>query len=114
MLAKLIASRHKPKSQTVLPYMSSIAFLDKAELQSVRWFGGKFGKEIVDKLQIKTVGEIHKIPINFLKNAFPSDYTRILNLANGICNEPVVQRIMPKSLSVAKILYNVDKGGKIN
>lgn len=55
MLAKLIASRHKPKAQTVLPSISSIAFLDNAELQSVRWFGGKFGKEIVDKLQIKVI-----------------------------------------------------------
>lgn len=42
-------------------------------------------------------------------SAFPDDYLRIINLSNGVCNEDVVERFMPKSISVAKILYNVEK-----
>lgn len=46
--------------------------------------------------------------IEKLKRIFPDDYLRIVNLANGVCHEPVVQRIMPKSLGVTKKLYNTN------
>jgi DNA polymerase eta len=35
MLAKLIASRHKPKAQTVLSQSESIAFLDHVDIQVI-------------------------------------------------------------------------------
>lgn len=53
MMAKLVASRHKPKAQTILPSSECIKYLDQVEIQSVRWFGGKFGKELVETFNIK-------------------------------------------------------------
>jgi DNA polymerase eta len=52
MLAKLIAGRHKPKAQTVLPRSEVITFLDREDITGVRMYGGKFGKAIVKHLKI--------------------------------------------------------------
>lgn len=52
MLAKLIASRHKPKAQAVLPSSELTSYLDDIKIQSVRFFGGKFGRMVVGRLGI--------------------------------------------------------------
>lgn len=56
ILAKLTAGLHKPCQQTVLPALAVAGLLQDLPISSLRQLGGKLGKQIVQQLDISTVG----------------------------------------------------------
>lgn len=103
VLAKLGASIHKPKSQTILPNCGKKQLLSRTEIQKLRSLGGKFGLQIIERLNIQYVDQINNFTIEQLRALFDektADY--LVNMANGIDNEKVVARKAAKSIGCGK------------
>lgn len=69
----------------------------------MRSLGGKFGLQIIDRLNIKYVDQINNFTVEQLRTLFDektADY--MINLANGIDNDKVVARKVAKSIGCGK------------
>lgn len=103
VLAKLAAGLHKPKSQTILPNCGKKRVLARTEINKLRSLGGKFGHQIVERLNIQYVDQINSFTIEQLRALFDektADY--MLNLANGVDDEKVVSRKLSKTIGCGK------------
>lgn len=103
VLAKLAAGLHKPKSQTILPNSGKKQVLARTEIQKLRSLGGKFGQQIIERLNIQFVDQINDLPVEQLRAQFGEKTTEyMLGLANGIDDEKVVARKLSKSIGCGK------------
>ena len=59
ILAKLASGMHKPMQQTVVPAAATAPLLHDLPIPKLRQLGGKFGEEIMSKLNISSVGRPH-------------------------------------------------------
>ncbi|CAL1270242.1 unnamed protein product [Larinioides sclopetarius] len=103
MLSKLSCGLHKPNKQTVLP-QSSIPLLYKTiPIKKVRNLGGKLGDHVMQKFNVKTMGELWNLPKSQFINGF-GDKTGnwLYNVSRGIENEAVTPRQLPKSIGCGK------------
>ncbi|KAF8795998.1 DNA polymerase eta-like [Argiope bruennichi] len=103
MLSKLSCGLHKPNKQTVLP-QSSIPLLYKTmPIKKVRNLGGKLGDHVMEKFNVKTMGDLWNLPKTQFINGF-GDKTGnwLYNVSRGIENEPVTPRQLPKSIGCGK------------
>ncbi|XP_054712671.1 DNA polymerase eta-like [Uloborus diversus] len=103
MLSKLSCGLHKPNKQTVLPQASIQLLYSTIPINKVRNLGGKLGKEVTEKFNAKTMGEL----FNVSKSQFVGSFGEktgswLYNLARGIENEPVIARQLPKSVGCGK------------
>ncbi|GBM53449.1 DNA polymerase eta [Araneus ventricosus] len=103
MLSKLSCGLHKPNKQTVLP-QSSIPLLYKTiPIKNVRNLGGKLGDHVMQKFNVKTMGDLWNLPKSQFVNGF-GDKTGnwLYNVSRGIENEAVTPRQLPKSIGCGK------------
>lgn len=104
----MAAGLHKPKSQTILPNCGKKQVLAKTKIQKLRSLGGKFGLQIIERLQIEFVDQINNFTIQQLRALFDektADY--MINLANGFDDDKVVSRKLSKSIGCGKNFSSV-------
>ncbi|OZC08458.1 hypothetical protein X798_04519 [Onchocerca flexuosa] len=102
MIAKLICSRHKPGQQTVVFDEAIPKVLKYTPINEVRNLGGKLGRALMEKFNIKTMGELSKISMSDLSESFSAQAKWIYNVARGIDEEKVTARDKQSSVAVSK------------
>jgi DNA polymerase eta len=120
MLAKLVCSFNKPNGQTVCPYGSVTSLLSKVSLTSLRGFGGKVGKSLLDLMKRKlgkaSDDEIEVTPNMVIQNLSLEDLIRqfdhntsnwILSYCKGMDDSQILGRSVIKSLVAAKAFRDI-------
>ncbi|KAK6631879.1 hypothetical protein RUM44_006909 [Polyplax serrata] len=103
ILAKLTAGLHKPQKQTILPQDSVPELYETLPIHKVRNLGGKFGKQVCQKLAISTMSELYGFTLNDLQQKFDDKTGHwLFNIARGIDLEPVTPRLRPESVGCSK------------
>ncbi|VDN03998.1 unnamed protein product [Thelazia callipaeda] len=102
MIAKLVCSRHKPGQQSVI-YDEAITEIFKyTPICEVRNLGGKLGRQLMKKFNIKTMGELSQISMLDLVECFSAQAKWIHNIARGVDDEKVNARDKQSSVAVSK------------
>lgn len=102
-MAKLASVLHKPNSQTILPKEGISLILNKTPIHKIRNLGGKLGEDIKTKLNVDSIMELKNIPFAQLTEHFGKKTTAwLMDLTNGVDNEEVVARQLPKSIGCGK------------
>ncbi|KAJ1530973.1 hypothetical protein ONE63_005809 [Megalurothrips usitatus] len=102
-LAKLVCAVHKPNRQTVLPPDKVGLFLSTLPVRKMRNLGGKFGKEVVERLGCETMGDLARLSLRELQRHYDEkNGLWLYNMAHGIDHEPVTVRLIPKSIGCSK------------
>ncbi|XP_046400631.1 DNA polymerase eta-like [Ischnura elegans] len=103
VLSKLSCGLHKPNRQTVLPHSSVPELFSRLPVHKVRSLGGKFGTSLVEELGCKFMGDLTRFTESELKLRFDEKTgSWLYNLARGIDNDPVVPRLISKSIGCCK------------
>ncbi|KAG7198660.1 hypothetical protein KM043_006017 [Ampulex compressa] len=103
ILAKLACGLHKPNRQTILPAPAVSSLYSTLPVKKVRNLGGKFGDVIVDSLGCNVMGDLLQYSLPYLQKRFDEKTGLWLyNIARGIDNEPVVTRLVSKSIGACK------------
>ncbi|CAG9529501.1 unnamed protein product [Cercopithifilaria johnstoni] len=102
MIAKLVCSRHKPGQQTVVFNEAIPKVFKYTPINEVRNLGGKLGRALMEKFDIKTMGELSKISMSDLSEGFPAQAKWVYNIAHGIDEEKVTARDKQGSVAVSK------------
>ncbi|XP_076236904.1 DNA polymerase eta isoform X2 [Calliopsis andreniformis] len=103
ILAKLACGLHKPNRQTILPAAAISLLYSTLPIKKVRNLGGKFGDVVVESLNCNVMGDLLQYSLQYLQKRF-DDKTGLwlYNIARGIDNEPVIMRLMSKSIGACK------------
>ncbi|KAM3722897.1 DNA polymerase eta [Dirofilaria immitis] len=102
MIAKLVCSRHKPGQQTVVFNEAISKVLKYTPINEVRNLGGKLGRALMEKFNIKTMGELSEISMSNLSDCFSAQARWVYNIARGIDEEKVTARDKQSSVAVSK------------
>lgn len=102
MIAKLVCSRHKPAQQTVVFDDAIPQVFKYTSISEVRNLGGKLGKALMERFNIKTMGELSNLSAPSLSEYFPSQATWIHSIARGFDEEKVIARDKQSSVAVSK------------
>ena len=103
MLAKLTSGMNKPASQTVLCPDHTEALLAELPIDRIRGLGAKFGRELAESLEVKTIGELARTPIRRLEEVCGEERAQwVRKVSLGLDDEPVKEREMPKSIGTGK------------
>ncbi|EGT57167.1 CBN-POLH-1 protein [Caenorhabditis brenneri] len=102
MMAKLVCARHKPRQQTLIPWVYVREILRTTPIGDVRGFGGKLGNRVQELLNITLMGEILEIDYSLLVESFPDQHEYLIAIAQGMCDEPVRPRKESSSIAVSK------------
>ena len=110
MLAKLFSGRNKPNKQTIVPRRFVSSLLEQLPLRELNGFGGKLGDALIEKHNLKFVGDLVGKTMGQLKRFVPGGSTGardntaqwMYNACRGICNDQVKPRLAAKSASCGK------------
>uniref|UniRef100_A0A1B0CNN6 DNA polymerase eta n=2 Tax=Lutzomyia longipalpis TaxID=7200 RepID=A0A1B0CNN6_LUTLO len=103
ILAKLVAGLNKPNKQTIVSIDAVVTLFEDMPILKVRGLGGKFGEIVCQKLNVKFMGDLLEFTESELRKAFnDKDGTWLYYLARGIDLEPVVPRLISKSIGCCK------------
>lgn len=98
-LAKVASDWNKPDGQFVITPDNADRFLADLPVKKI-WGVGKVTAARLDKLRIKTCGDVRRYDLFQFVQQFGSFGEHIHKLANGIDNRPVVSQWRRKSISV--------------
>ncbi|XP_056647821.1 DNA polymerase eta [Diorhabda sublineata] len=103
ILAKLACGLHKPNRQTILPQDSVAAYFETVPIKKITGLGGKFGQEVLEVLEITKMGELVEFSEHQLIEKFGTkNGSWLYNIARGIDTEPVVSKLISKSIGCCK------------
>ncbi|XP_063227100.1 DNA polymerase eta isoform X2 [Bacillus rossius redtenbacheri] len=103
ILSKLACGLHKPNRQTVLPQNGVNILYQTLPIKKIRSLGGKFGDVVVDQLGCTVMADLAKLSEKQLQQKFDDKTgTWLYNIARGIDNERVTQRLVAKSIGCCK------------
>lgn len=106
VMAKLASGLKKPNRQTLINPNDETTLqklFHPLPLGRIRGLGGRFGDEVERSLQVKTVGELAKVPLSTLQEKFgDKNATFLFRIARGICDEEVTERTKAKSIGAGK------------
>ncbi|EFN80675.1 DNA polymerase eta [Harpegnathos saltator] len=103
ILAKLACGLHKPNRQTILPEAAVASLYSTLSVKKVRNLGGKFGDVVVESLGCNVMGDLMQYSLEQLQKHFDEKTGLWLyNIARGIDNEPVTNRLLSKSVGACK------------
>ncbi|XP_012529747.1 DNA polymerase eta isoform X2 [Monomorium pharaonis] len=103
ILAKLACGLHKPNCQTILPEAAVPTLYSTLPVKKVRNLGGKFGDIVVESLGCNVMGDLLQYSLEQLQKHFDEKTGFWLyNIARGIDDEPVTNRLLPKSIGACK------------
>ena len=98
LIAKIGSDMDKPDGLTVIPPGDVPAFLGGLPVSKVPGIGKKSGKELM-KLGVSRIGDLKRFERGFLVERFGRFGERLLRIANGEIDSPVVPYTAPKSIS---------------
>jgi DNA polymerase-4 len=99
LLAKLASAAAKPDGVVVVPVEETLAFLHPLPVSAL-WGVGERTHELLERLGVRTVGELAAVPIRVLERTLgegPAHHLR--DLASGVDDRPVVPYEAPKQVS---------------
>ncbi|XP_012215704.1 DNA polymerase eta [Linepithema humile] len=103
ILAKLACGLHKPNCQTILPEIAVPSLYSKLPIKKIRNLGGKFGDIVVESLGCNVMEDLLQYSLEQLQKHFDEKTGFWLyNIARGIDNEPVINRLLSKSIAAFK------------
>ncbi|KAG8225399.1 hypothetical protein J437_LFUL004599, partial [Ladona fulva] len=103
VLSKLACGLHKPNRQTILPHSSVPELFSRLPVRKVRSLGGKLGASLVEELGCKVMADLANFSESELHQRFEEKTGSYLyNLARGIEDDPVVPRLVAKSVGCCK------------
>ncbi|XP_011865850.1 PREDICTED: DNA polymerase eta [Vollenhovia emeryi] len=103
ILAKLACGLHKPNRQTILPEAAVPSLYATLPVKKVRNLGGKFGDVVVESLGCKVMGDLLQYSLEQLQKHFDEKTgSWLYNIARGIDDEPVINRLLAKSIGACK------------
>ncbi|XP_072757265.1 DNA polymerase eta [Anoplolepis gracilipes] len=103
ILAKLACGLHKPNCQTILPEAAVSSLYSTLPIKKVRNLGGKLGDVVVDSLGCNVMGDLMQYSLEQLQKRFDEKTGFWLyNIARGIDDEPVINRLLAKSIAACK------------
>jgi len=103
MLAKLTSGMNKPASQTVLCPDHTQTLLRDLPIDRIRGLGAKFGRELAEGLDVKTIGELALTPLRRLEQICGEEKAQwVRKVSLGLDDDPVKPREMPKSIGTGK------------
>ncbi|GBG80201.1 hypothetical protein CBR_g30567 [Chara braunii] len=103
MLAKLASGMHKPAQQTLVPSSGVLPLLKSLPLKDVKQLGGKLGRSIEADLGVQTAGDLWCFSEQRLQEMYGANTGSWLwQAVRGLYDEPVQERVLPKSLSCGK------------
>jgi len=97
-LAKIASDLEKPDGFVVVEPEGVQAFLDPLPVSRL-WGVGKVGGRSLDKLGVRTIGQLRKLPVEVLASKFGGMGEHLGRLARGIDQRPVVPDHQAKSIS---------------
>lgn len=105
-MSKLASGLKKPNRQTLInpnDEKTLQKLFHPLPLGRIRGLGGKFGDMVEEVLQIKTVGDLAKLPLGTLKEHFDEKQaTFLFRTAQGLCDEAVTERTKSKRIGAGK------------
>uniref|UniRef100_A0A0C9RHZ1 DNA polymerase eta n=1 Tax=Fopius arisanus TaxID=64838 RepID=A0A0C9RHZ1_9HYME len=103
ILAKLACGLHKPNRQTILPAAAVPGLYHSLPVKKVRNLGGKFGNIVVESLGCNVMADLLRYSLQDLQKRF-GDKTGswLYNIARGIDNETVTNKLICKSIGSSK------------
>ncbi|KAF6205262.1 hypothetical protein GE061_019430 [Apolygus lucorum] len=103
ILAKLAAGIHKPNRQTVLPHSSVAQLYSTLPVHKIRNLGGKLGRELEDVHGVKVMADLMKFSQSELTKLCEERMgSWLYQIARGFDNEPVMNRLISKSIGCCK------------
>ncbi|CAK9301325.1 unnamed protein product [Gordionus sp. m RMFG-2023] len=103
ILAKLGCGLNKPNKQTIVAPDAIEELYKTVPLKKISGLGGKLGNSLQSKYDITYMYELTKIPLARLKEDFGNKCAEWLHdLSKGIENEPIKNRLIPKSIGCGK------------
>ncbi len=97
-LAKLASDMHKPDGLRVIRAEDIDRVLPPLPMTKIWGIGPKTSARL-EKLGIKTIGDIRALPLNVLMDTFGEEGERYFRLARGLDDRPVVTDSQAKSIS---------------
>lgn len=98
LLAKIASDMDKPDGLTVIPPGEVMSFLDSLAIGKVPGIGKKSEEELT-KLGVARIGDLRRFEREFLVERFGKFGERLLRIASGGVDSPVVPYTAPKSIS---------------
>ncbi|MBD3179960.1 MAG: DNA polymerase IV, partial [Candidatus Latescibacteria bacterium] len=98
LAAKIASDMNKPDGLTVIPPDRVSRFLRSQPIGKIPGVGKKSEKALRD-IGVKCLGDIRKLPPDFLKSKFGKGGERLLSIIDGRGTSPVVPWTEPKSIS---------------
>lgn len=103
ILAKLACGLHKPNKQTILPTAAVPGLYSSLPVKKVRNLGGKFGNIVMESLGCNVMADLLRFSLQDLQRKFDEKTGLWLwNIARGVDNEPVTNRLISKSIGASK------------
>ncbi|KAK0173566.1 hypothetical protein PV328_006742 [Microctonus aethiopoides] len=103
VLAKLACGLHKPNKQTILPAKSVPMLFSSLPINKLRNLGGKIGKAVTENLKCNVMSDLLRFSLDDLQKYFDDKMGLWLyNIARGIDDEPVISRLISKSIGASK------------
>ncbi len=96
-IAKIASDLDKPDGLVVVSEDEVRAFLASLPVKRI-WGIGKVGDAQLERLGVRTIGELAELPKTLLTSTFGKYGGRLWELAHGIDNRPVVPDGVPKSI----------------
>ena len=97
-LAKIASDLDKPDGFVVVDSERIQEFLDPLPVTRL-WGVGRQGSKILDRLRVRTIGQLRQLPVEVLQDHFGSQGEHLWQLAHGIDDRPVVPDRDAKSIS---------------
>eukprot|EP00392_Amoebophrya_sp_AT5.2_P017488 g17850.t1 len=102
-VSKIASGKHKPFKLSLVYPLGVPDFLNPLPVKDLRGYGQKLGKDICNKLQVGTVGEIFAKKIKFLNEKLTQPVAAALGDAcHGIDDNPVCSRLLTKIVGTSK------------
>ena len=93
---------NKPRKQTLILPQHTPAVLAPLPLKKLRSLGGAFGKEVMEALDLDTIGDIVKLDKAAVRASLGERAEGVLALCSGRCSEPVQERVAPNSIGASR------------
>lgn len=98
-VAKIATDMQKPDGLTIVTPEKTVDFLAPLEVSRIPGVGQVSQKLLLDKLHVKTIEDLRRVPIDDLKDKFGKSSMWLYNIARGIDLSQVVERWEPVSIS---------------
>ena len=109
ILAKIATDMNKPNGLTIVNPEEALNFLSPLPVSKIPGVGKVTHRVLSEKFRIETIGDLRKVPIDDLKEAFGRSAIWLSNVSRGIDESEVVESWDPVSIS-SETTFQEDEG----